>query len=198
MLSPCKNLTQIWPSWSTELWLGRHWDDTWRGCLPCHPSNRVLSCGRKVVTVCCSLAHWLGFKRQLPSSSGLVSPCFEANVEQDLELAWKTKSPYGMESFRAYKQDDPRFAADARAHEILERTDFNNSKRCDVSMLWAHDNNQLPINSFRHCTAYGLNLSKSGSRETQHWRNLTLRPSVKTWKRLPNYRPSSGQTAVVG
>ena len=51
----------------------------------------------------------------LPSSSSLVSVCFKANIEQDFELACQVKSWYDMESYGAFKQVDPRSAADARA-----------------------------------------------------------------------------------
>ena len=53
-----------------------------------------------------------------------------------------------MESYGAYKQVDPRSAADARTQEILETTTFHNGQRYDVGMLWADDNIQLPNNYF--------------------------------------------------
>ena len=65
----------------------------------------------------------------LPSSSSLVSTCFKANVEQDYELACQVKSWYDMESCGAYKQVDPRSAADACAQKILETTTFHNGQR---------------------------------------------------------------------
>ena len=55
----------------------------------------------------------------LPSSSCLTSTCFKVNIEFDNELASQIKSWYDIESFGASKQVDPRFAADARAHEVL-------------------------------------------------------------------------------
>ena len=84
----------------------------------------------------------------LPSSSGLVSTCFKANTEQDFELASQVNSWYDMESHGALKQVDPRSAADARAHDILENTTVNNGKGYDVGMLWAEDNIELPNNYF--------------------------------------------------
>ena len=84
----------------------------------------------------------------LPSSSSLVSVCFKANIGQDFELACQVKSWYDMESYGAFKQVDPRSAADARAQEILETTTFHNGQRYDVGMLWANDNVQLPNNYF--------------------------------------------------
>ena len=39
----------------------------------------------------------------LPSSSGLVSNCFKANMEQDFELTSQVKSWYDMESYGALK-----------------------------------------------------------------------------------------------
>ena len=39
---------------------------TWTGCLPCHPPVRVFFSRRKALTVCCPLAHWLGFKWPTP------------------------------------------------------------------------------------------------------------------------------------
>ena len=53
-----------------------------------------------------------------------------------------------MESYGAYKQVDPRSAADARTQETLETTNFHNCQRYDVCMLWADDKIQLPINYF--------------------------------------------------
>ena len=82
----------------------------------------------------------------LPSSSCLVSTCFKANVEQDYILACQVKSWFEMESYGAYKQVDPRSAADARAQEILETTTSHNCQRYDVGMLRADDNIQLPNN----------------------------------------------------
>ena len=43
----------------------------------------------------------------LPSSSGLVSTSFKANMEQDFELASQVKFWYDMESYGALKQVDP-------------------------------------------------------------------------------------------
>ena len=83
----------------------------------------------------------------LPSNSSLVSTCFKANIEQDFELACQVKSWYHMESYGAFKQVDPRSAADAHAQEILETT-FHNGQRYDVGMLWADDNIPLPNNYF--------------------------------------------------
>ena len=84
----------------------------------------------------------------LPSISSLVSTCFKANFKQDYQLACQLKSWYGMESYGAYKQVDPRSAADACAQEILETTIIHNGQRYDVGMLWADDNIQLPNNYF--------------------------------------------------
>ena len=64
----------------------------------------------------------------LPSSSSLVSTCFKANIEQVFELACQVKSWYDMESYGAFKQIDPRSAADARAQEILETTTFHSGQ----------------------------------------------------------------------
>ena len=65
----------------------------------------------------------------LPLSSCLVSMCFKANVEQGYELACQVKSWYEMKSYGAYKQVDPRSAADARAQRILETKTFHNGQR---------------------------------------------------------------------
>ena len=72
---------------------------------------------------------------------------FKANVEQDYELACQVKSWYDMKSYGTYKQFDPRSAAHARAHKIIETTTFHNSQRYDVGMLWA-ENIQLSNNYF--------------------------------------------------
>ena len=51
-----------------------------------------------------------------------------------------------MESYGAYKQVDPGFAADARPHEINETETFHKGQRYHVGLLWADENIQLPIN----------------------------------------------------
>ena len=84
----------------------------------------------------------------LPSSSCLTSTCFKVKIEHDKELASQVKSWYDIESFGASKQVDPRSAADARAHEILENTTVHNGLSYDVGMLWAADNSKLPNNYF--------------------------------------------------
>ena len=84
----------------------------------------------------------------LPSSSCLTSTCFKVNIEHDKELTSQVKSWYDIESFGASKQVDPRSAADARAHKILENTTVHNGLRYDVGMLWAADNTKLPNNYF--------------------------------------------------
>ena len=83
-----------------------------------------------------------------PSSSCLTSTCFKVNIEHDDELASHVKSWYDLESFGASKQVNPRSAADARAHEILESTTIHNGLRYDVGMLWAADNTKSPSNYF--------------------------------------------------
>ena len=84
----------------------------------------------------------------LPSSSCLTSTCFKVNIEQDNELASQVKSWYDIESFGANKQVNPRSAADAMAHKILESTTIHNGLRYDFGMLWAGDNTKLPNNYF--------------------------------------------------
>ena len=101
----------------------------------------------------------------LPSSSSLVSTCFKANIEQDFELACQVKFWYDMESYGAFKQVDPRSAADARALEILETTTFHNGQRYDVGVLWADDNIQLPNNYFSSLVQL-KSLEKRLSRDT--------------------------------
>ena len=130
-----------------------------------HAIRRVLCSRRKVLTVRCSLAHRLGFKRPTSSISSLVSTFFKANVEQDYELACQVKSWYDMESYGAYKQVDPRYAADARALKILETTTIHNGQRNDVGMLWAGDNIQLPNNNFSSLVQF-KSLEKRLSRNT--------------------------------
>ena len=84
----------------------------------------------------------------LPSSSGLVSTCFEANMEQNFELASLIKSCYDMESYGALKQVNPHFASDASVLDILENTTVQNGKTCDVGMLRGEDDIQLPNRYF--------------------------------------------------
>ena len=101
----------------------------------------------------------------IPSSSSLVSTCFKVNIEQDFELACQVKSWYDMESYGAFKQVDPRSAADARAQEILETLTFHNGQRYDVGLLWADDNIQLPKNYFSSLVQL-KSLKKRLSRDT--------------------------------
>ena len=69
-------------------------------------------------------------------------------MEQYFELASQVKLWYNMESYGALKQVDPRSAADARAHDLLDNTTVHNGKRYDVGMLWVEDNIELPNNYF--------------------------------------------------
>ena len=101
----------------------------------------------------------------LPSSARLISTCFQANIEQDFELACQVKSWYDIESYGAYKQFDPRSAVAARAQEILETTTFHNWQRYDIGMLWADDNIQLPKNYFSSLVQL-MSLEKRLSRDT--------------------------------
>ena len=71
-----------------------------------------------------------------------------------------------MESYEAYKQVEPRSAADACAQEILEITTFHNGQRYDVGMLWADDNIQLPNNYFSSLVQL-KSLGKRLSRDTR-------------------------------
>ena len=87
----------------------------------------------------------------LPSTSGLFSTCFKAvtsNKDADSELGDQLRSWYEMESYGAFKQVDPRSAADARAEKILERTTYHDGSRYQVGMLWAEDESSLPNNYF--------------------------------------------------
>ena len=87
----------------------------------------------------------------LPSSSGLYSTCFKAvasNKELDSELADQLRSWYDIESYGAYKQEDSRSAADARALEILEETTYHDGIRYHVGMLSTEADSSLPKNYF--------------------------------------------------
>ena len=86
----------------------------------------------------------------LLSTSGLVSTCFKAvtRSESDSQLADQLCSWYEMESVAAKKKVDPRSAADARASKILQDTTYHDGCRCQVGMLWAHDDSSLPNNYF--------------------------------------------------
>ena len=70
-----------------------------------------------------------------------------------------------MKPYGAYKQVDPRSAADAPAQEVLETTTFHNGKGYDVGMLWADDNIQLPNNYFSSLVQL-KSLEKRLSRDT--------------------------------
>ena len=70
-----------------------------------------------------------------------------------------------MELYSAYKQVDPRYAADARAQEIFETTTFHNGPRYDVGLFWADDNIQLPNNYFSSLVQL-KSLKKRLSRDT--------------------------------
>ena len=128
--------------------LWKHRDDTWTGCVSCHRPLEYFAADEKSSPFAVRLPIGWVLSGPLPSSSGLVSTCFKANMEQDFELAGQVKSWYDMESYGALKQVDPRSASDARAHEILENTTVHNGKRYDVGMLWAEDNIELPNNYF--------------------------------------------------
>ena len=79
----------------------------------------------------------------LPSSSGFVSNCLKANMEQNFELAGQVKKLYDMETYDALKQVDPESNLNARAHEILINTAVLNGKRYDFVMQRAKDNIEL-------------------------------------------------------
>ena len=102
----------------------------------------------------------------LRSSSSLVSTCFKANVEQDYESACQFKSWNDMELYGAFKQVDPRSAADARAQEILETTNFHNAKDTMPVCFGLMTTSSSRITIFHHW--YSSSLSKGGFRETQH------------------------------
>ena len=80
----------------------------------------------------------------LSSSSGLVSTCFKANMEQDFELASQVKSWYDMESYGALKQIDSPSASAARAHEILGNTTVHNGKRTMSECYWLKITSNCP------------------------------------------------------
>ena len=71
---------------------------------------------------------------------------YSANMKEDFELTSQAKSWYYIESYSALKQVDPRFTADARAHDILEDTTVHNGKKIDFGMLRAEDKIKLPNN----------------------------------------------------
>ena len=70
-----------------------------------------------------------------------------------------------MKPYGAYKQVDPRSAADAPAQVVLETTTFHNGKGYDVGMLWADDNIQLSNNYFSSLVQL-KSLEKQFSRDT--------------------------------
>ena len=84
----------------------------------------------------------------LLSNSSLVSACFEANFEQDFQIAFQVKSWYDMEKYGAYKQVDPRSAAESRAMEYLKQQLFITAY--DTMLVWCgvDVNIQLPNNYF--------------------------------------------------
>ena len=84
----------------------------------------------------------------LPSSSSFVSTFFQANVEQNCELAFQVKTWYDMELYGAYKQVGLRSAADARAQERLETTTFHHDQRYDIGMLWPMITSSSQITTF--------------------------------------------------
>ena len=141
-----------------------------------------------MLTVRCSLAHRLGFKRPTSVNSCLVSTCFKANVEQDYELACQVKSWYDMELYGAFKHVGPRSAADARAQEKLEITTFHNGQRYNVGMLWAEDNIQLPNIYFSSLKKLKY-LEKRLSRDTTLNENYANTIRGRLGKMLLNYSP---------
>ena len=82
-----------------------------------------------------------------PKSSNLQLSGFKANID-DVLLADRVKSWYELESYGAYKNVDPRSAADQRAAKILETTTIHDGERYSVGMLWAEDDVQLPNNYY--------------------------------------------------
>ena len=98
----------------------------------------------------------------LPSSSCLVSVCFKANIEQDFDLACQFKSWYYMESYGAFKQVEPRSAADAARRKYLKQQPSITVSVCYGLMTTSSSR----ITTFRHW--YSSSLSKSGYREIHH------------------------------
>ena len=86
----------------------------------------------------------------LPSTSGLISTCFKAVTQRETHstLADQICRLYDVESIWAYKQVEPRYAADACAQKILQDTTYHDLCRYHVGMLWADDQISLPKNFF--------------------------------------------------
>ena len=84
----------------------------------------------------------------LPSSSSFVSSCFKAIIEQEQDLVEQLRTWYELESYGAMKEVDPRSSADRRAVEILEKTTTHDGQRCQIGMLWANDDLDLPNNYY--------------------------------------------------
>ena len=87
----------------------------------------------------------------LPSTSGSFSTCFKSvtfNKDADSELGDQLRSWNELESYGAFKQVDPRSAADAIAEKILDQTTYHDELRYQVGMLWAEDKSSLPNNYF--------------------------------------------------
>ena len=61
-----KALQETYPHSSSRhsyILLWKHRDDTWTGCVSCHPTVRILHCRREVLALPSSLTHKLGSKR---------------------------------------------------------------------------------------------------------------------------------------
>ena len=84
----------------------------------------------------------------LPSTSALVSICFEAFVRTDneSELAEQLRKRYELDSHRLYKQIKTRTATNARALRILEHSTYKDVSSYHIGMVWAGDDSGLPEN----------------------------------------------------
>ena len=80
----------------------------------------------------------------------MVSTCFKAHVrtDDDSELAGQILKWNNLGSDGAYKQVDPRSAADARALRIFENPFYHDGSCYHFGILWADDDSSLPKNYF--------------------------------------------------
>ena len=118
-----------------------------------------------------------------PPSSSLVSTCFKANFQQDYELACQVKSWYDMENCTARTSrlnHDPQPML-ARM-KYLKQQLFIMAKDTMPVCCGIMTTSSSRLTTF--CYWCNLNLSRSGSRETQDWEIVTPKPSVSTLKNV--------------
>ena len=98
--------------------------------------------------------------------------------ETDSRLADQIRSWFEIEPYRAFKQADPRSAADARAQINLKETTYHDGSRYHVGKLWVDDRSCLPNYQF------SSSLLNAVSGKILTWSNSFLQPSVTMFQKV--------------